>query len=321
MIPFSDAVLRIPLPFEFGALFGALPIAALEEERRPGSLVEAMKTAGKNLNPLDWPSLVAPIAEAMRNEDWKGDPIVPPMIAEWRKPEDQYTARTTKLAIMAGRLLGYSPAMLEHIANGYTAGLYRRLATGLKDVTDPSAMGGEPANLPIVGTLFLREGASRVVGDFYGRIAELKRTTGSETASLAEVGELAAAMSLSGKLSERWAEIRDLQKAGNAAAQREAIEPVYKAIQQAIRDHQAISPETHELRGAGKLLVAATGKDATPAELTAARRLLAGRDAAWLNDALRAEAKRQGWSTATSTSTGKTTTFGWRMARLKGMDL
>jgi len=210
-IPDTDTVLRAPLPFEFGALFGALPVAMIEEARTPGSLIEAVKLALEGAIPNDWPAVIGPIIDVLTNEDWAERPIVPQNIKENRKPEDQYTQHTTEFAKMLGAMINESPAQIEHLVNAYSGGLYRRLARTLENIGDPSFFLEEPANIPVVGTLFARKDTSRVAGDFYKRKKELQQSIGSGDATLAERGEYSAMQSLSSDLSEKWAEIRGLQ--------------------------------------------------------------------------------------------------------------
>ncbi len=318
-IPGTDVVLRLPLPFEFGALFGALPAAMIEESRSPGAFAEAWGIFTGNSTPDLIPAMIRPVMEVAANKDWKGKPIVPDQVREHRLPADQYSEHTTELAKIAGRATGSSPAMIEHLVDGYTGGFYRRLAKTLDAVADPTVATKFPRDWPVIGTLFLREGTSRVVGDFYERTTALKQKAGSGKATVEEIGELAAAESLSRSLSEEWKKLREISASGGSAKDRqEAGKPVLDSVKAGIKAH-AEKSDSWRIRGAGKLAMDATNPDADASKRTAAAKLLQesdlSRDEAFT--ALRAEARRRGWKTVIRNQSGKLTPYGKRVARLR----
>jgi len=165
-IPMTDVVMRAPLPFEFGAIFGALPVAFLENFRNPGTLAEAIEVTGGNMLLSYIPAFLNPLWEVAKNETWNGSDIVPQQILENREPADQFTSRTDWLSKAAGDVFGYSPARIEHLANGYTGSLYGRVMGVGEAIYDPTVFTKDLSSLPIVGTMFLRKGTSRIVGDF-----------------------------------------------------------------------------------------------------------------------------------------------------------
>lgn len=126
---------RVPLPFETGYLFGALPKAVIYEMNGDEGAVkecltyfnQAMPT--KYLNPdtaVGSISLFTPWIGLLRNKDYRGRAIVPEHIMENRIKEDWYTQYTTELSKRLGKELGASPAQLEYLLDAYTGGLYRR---------------------------------------------------------------------------------------------------------------------------------------------------------------------------------------------------
>ncbi len=328
---------RIPLPFEAGSVFGALPVAALEEERLPGALNEALEVAFKGAMPVDVTSLhgvlrnvalLGPIADVVANEDWKGAPIVPESVERHRVPSDQYGPRVTGLARDIGAHFptqgGYSPAKIEHILNGYTAGLYRKLAGALETMADPSAISLEdPSSLPIIGTLFMRPGTSRVVGEFYARIEWLKQRKGSKVATAEEIGELAQASQASRDLQKIWASRREaITSAKTKGEIRKEAEALLLEAQERIRVHNRRAKTQDRTRGLGRLLYSLTDPSAEGGELPAGL----GREEAV--EALRVEAqrlagvtaKRKGLKRAKPVRTHKPnkryTAFGRRRAKL-----
>ena len=266
--------IRIPLPFEAGSVFAALPVAVLENARKPGTFKEALGQAADNASPLDYNGLhglarniamISPIADVLANEDWTHRPIVPDTIESNREPEDQFGPYTSEPAKIIGRLRGYSPSRIDHLINGYTGGLYRRLAGAIKVATDPSSISvGDPSGIPVLGTLFVRPGTSRVTGDFYKRLKALTQRKGSGRASLAEIGELAAGAKLSRSLTDTWIARKDALEDTSTSAKeiKTKMAGMLDEIQDNIREHQALTPAEH--KAAGIAYVAHAGTAPTP---------------------------------------------------------
>lgn len=267
--------MRIPLPFEAGSVFGALPIALLEG---PDALAEALRVAGKSATPIDLDgmhgimrnvALLGPIADVLANEDWKGAPIVPDSVGDNRVPSDQYGPNVTRLARFLGAHApggGVSPAKLEHLLDNYTGGLYRRLMGAVDTALDPSAVQplNDPSTLPIMGTLFLRPGTSRVVHDFYDRLKHLRRRQGSKISTLEELGELARAERVNEELQETWKKRRtSIASDSSAATVRAETEALMREAQAKIREHGKREKATDRRAGLGALLYRQTDPRAT----------------------------------------------------------
>jgi hypothetical protein len=342
---------RIPLPFEVGAVFGALPIAMIENSRTPGTFAEALKVAVKGATPIDldgWRgilsnfALLGPMADVLANEDWKGTPIVPRGVQEM-EGKDQIKPSTLWLSRQIGALFpygGYSPAKIEHVLNGYTGGLYRRLHEFATTMADPSSIRplDDPSTIPVFGRLFLRPNTSRVVNDFYDRMEWLRARRGSKTATLEELGELAQGEVLRDKLSDLWKQEGEIIQSGRSAAEREQkIGTLTTQIQDLVRAHDRRDKALDRRRGLGNVLYRltepATVEKPTTAEeqATYATRLAAEQEKARLHaeelaalgvdeeealEALRAEAQRRGHLLRSRHLNGTLTPFGARQARL-----
>jgi len=323
-------VIRVPLPFEAGSVFGSLPIAMIEESTTPGSLSEAFKVALKGTGPIDIDglhglarnfALLSPMVDVLHNKDWKGAPIVPASVEENRLPEDQFGPRTTGLARLVGSTIGMSPAKLEHLLDGYTGGLYRRLAGAWDTLTDPSNVrpGEDPSTIPVAGTLFLRPGTSRVVTDFYDRLKHLRARNGSRVASLEETAELGAMERLNRDLQKLWEKRRAAvagEKRTAAAVQREASE-IQAAAELKIGEHNRRDTSNARQAGLGATLYRLTDpSDSAEFEVPA------GVTEAEAVAALRAEAQRRARARGTRNGArvrddqGDLTAFGARQARL-----
>lgn len=315
---------RIPLPFEIGFVFGALPIALAEEKRNPGALREALGVFADNASPVEFGSihklarnvsLVAPAADVLANRRWNDSVIVPQNIEKNRIPSQQYGAHATELAKRIGALApgGYSPAKIDHLLDGYTGGLYKRLAGALNVIFDPSSIGagGDLSTIPVLGALFLRPSVSRVTGDFYDRLEELRQRKGSDVASLAEIGELAEAEKLSrGYLQGAWKTHGEMLKSDlSAGRKKQESTRMLKEIQTRIKAHQSVKDYTDA--GIQSTVYAMTdpGVTAGKRDMLAAR--IEGVSKKQAMAALVAAAK-----TRPRTSSGRLSAFGERQERL-----
>ncbi len=171
----GDTVARLPKPFEYGLLFAAGVEAFLDfiYEEDP----EALKAWFNDFVASTWPGMpgqapamllagekskteigmLAPVWEVATNRDWLGRSIE----TEGQKrfePPDRIRPGTTKIAKTLAKALHrlypekdtLSPVQIDHIINGYLGGL----GYGLSRVTGKKE---DPADLPVVGTLFLRK--------------------------------------------------------------------------------------------------------------------------------------------------------------------
>lgn len=209
-IPGKNTILRVPVPFELGHIFQALPVAALDEMFRenPGEVKEIFKESLKQANPLDWPAVAGPIIDIKSNEDFTGAPIVPRRV-EGALPEDRVKPHTTKLIRRIGKSLGQSPAQIEHLVNSYSGGLYGRLSK----LIEANDRDGTPSDIPVIGTLFLRDSFAprRQIETFYNRLELLQQKKQSKKISKTEDIERRIMFKIRGRLSKLWKKLRSAE--------------------------------------------------------------------------------------------------------------
>jgi len=331
-------IMRFPLPFDAGPLFGALPVAAIEEQRNPGAFKEALGQAVDNLSPIDFGgdnlaehlhslsrnfTMIAPLADIAANRDWKGAYIVNPNIEKYKKKEDQYGPRTSELAKILGGATPYktSPAQIDHLLNGYSGGLYNNAAGLMDTIMDPSKLSGDdPSTWTLLGKLFLRHGSSKITTEIYDRQAELRQKKGSKKASVSEIGELATLNKLTRELTGKWESRREAFTNLKAGEAKPIAEKLLDEIHAQIREHNKRDDFFHE--GAMSLLYAATSPSASQEDKDIARRLLENTDKSILEAALRDAAKAHGSkSFQVRTSSGKLSDWGIRRARMTNLGL
>ena len=312
-IPYGNGrFFKIPLPFEVGSVFAALPVALVDGGAK--GFAEAGRIAIKNASPIDMGSMhelarnvsfLAPMVDVLANKDWKGAPIVPETMRDNLIAAQQHGPHASAPAKALGALVSLSPAEIDHVLNGYTGGLYQRVASLEAPTSDP-------ATWWVAGTLFSRPGqGSRVVREFYDRLKELRQRAGSKVATLEEIAELAAAERLDDSLTETW-------KARRVAEDHVKADAFLVSAMQAVRDHAKRDPKADRSAGLGLALYRATEPSLEVVSLAGVPRT--SEDEA-LN-ALRAEVRRRAVARgdkpnfALREGDGKWTAFGRRRARL-----
>lgn len=240
---------RIPLPFEMGYVFGALPKAAVYEMYGDkGAIKECLKSfnqaiPSKYIDPeiaLGSVSLFTPIIGILKNEDYRGRAIVPDHIKENRVKEDWYTQYTTELSKKIGGAIGKSPAKIEYLLDSYTGGLYRRTAIAVENIGDTSRL-QQGRGFSMLDTLRARPQANRLVGDFYKFGEEAKQKLGSGKISLEEYGKFASMNGTKEELTAKFNAMREIRadKSIPLAEQDERVNAIAKEVNDAIRDFNA----------------------------------------------------------------------------------
>ena len=319
-------ILRLPLPFELGFIFGSGPVAAMESMAKgdPEFFWEWFGEALHRSTPIDVGtrgedigyvthdllanfSVLGPLVDVMANRDWKGDRLVNQFLADRRETQDQYTSQTTEIAKMISKLVpGISPINADHILKQYTGNLFHRLFArwdegfSEKFQKDFNPMGKALRPLPQM--------RSRLTADFYDELDRLRAKKGSGTASLEEIGRLSSGDDLRRKLSPIWEERK-------VADDQEKEDELMKQILDRLRSHEA---QDFKSIGESAVLVAGTDPSATNAEKERARKLLSAKEINRYVDLLKRDRKSKGLS-ATRWRNNKQTPFGHRIKRLKEM--
>lgn len=148
-IPGMDKPVKIPRPYDIGHIFATIPEISLDYiQRRDGK--EAAKalawTAVNTLGIGDYPGIIQPVMEGVRNETFTGSPIIPYNL-EKVSPKYQFTDRTPQIYRSLGETLGVSPLLAQHYAKGY----FRYLEAYIADASeaflwDKEKWGARPFN-------------------------------------------------------------------------------------------------------------------------------------------------------------------------------
>lgn len=230
-------IIRIPMPFELGKVFGSAPVAAIDAlYRREGRVVaDAAFDITKGFFPLNsWydaiPSALKPVAEAMANYDsFRDRYIVSPFQEQSKLPADQYRKYTTETAKVLGAWLNVSPQKIEHVMSGYTGGLLTDAIRAMEHT--PNLKETRTRDLPGLGRFWMTDAPakSKTVQRFFERQALLRQTEGSGKATAEEKLELDRL----NRAADRMAEVRKAKDAGEiqeAEADQQVMELAREAM-------------------------------------------------------------------------------------------
>lgn len=122
-IPGTDIAIRIPKPFEIGAM-GTLAERSAEllfdkemDGQRFGKRLGKMVTDTFAMNPV--PQMFKPLLDLYANTDSFTGRAIETMGMENRRKEDRFTARTSEAAKLIGQAGILSPVQIDHLIRGY----------------------------------------------------------------------------------------------------------------------------------------------------------------------------------------------------------
>jgi len=231
--PFSDEPVKIPIPFEFGFLFKALPEAVINSafgDEKASRSVMGIAEIGKTYNPFGIPAAVKPGIELYLGKSFYGGDIESKREIQTMLATDRYRPTTTEAAKLAGKatgLIGLSPIQLDYLVRGYTG----PLGVALVQMADPFLGSGKieqpsskESKLPIVGTLFQTTEPRAILDESYDRMLDIQQATGTYKRLIQEgrredakafrdeyINRIAAA-SISGAAQQRLGEMSSMRR-------------------------------------------------------------------------------------------------------------
>ncbi|NDD53440.1 hypothetical protein EBZ39_06120, partial [bacterium] len=182
-IPGMDEPLRIPIPFEVGTIFKAIPEATIDMIKGGEDAKKAVKGMQRLLMqsvPGDIPTFMKPGIEVMTNYSFYNDQPIVSRREQQFLPAEQYRESTTEFAKFLGSVAGVSPIKVDYFIRGHMGSLgiatmqaMNFMALDKPDVEPPT---GRASTLPIVGALFQPKDASGSVEVFYETADRLDKT-------------------------------------------------------------------------------------------------------------------------------------------------
>ena len=188
-IPGVSEPVRVPIPFELGFLFKALPEAVYGlafNDEKAGKTLKGLGKLVDQSNPFSLPQAIKPLTEVVLGRSFfQGD------IESAREKEqmtaDRYRANTTEVAKLLGQVtgkVGVSPIEIDYLIRGYFGGLgiaITQLANPIltidqKEAAQPST---KPSKLPFIGGLFQPVEGRGTLDEAYDRMQEIKQVKGT----------------------------------------------------------------------------------------------------------------------------------------------
>jgi hypothetical protein len=179
--------IKIPIPYEIGFLFKALPEAmvntAFGDEKAKPALSALWKALGQSV-PLDIPQALKPALEVRLGSSlFSGD------IESSREkeilPQYRYRTNSTEIAKMLGGVGGLSPIQIDYLIRGYTGGVGMAIAQmanvflrapEAENVAQPTTKLSE---VPLIGSLFQTTEGRGALDATYKLIEEIQQYKGA----------------------------------------------------------------------------------------------------------------------------------------------
>jgi len=214
-IPGVDEPLRLPIPFEIGYIFKALPEALYNTMVNEHGKEEAVKAFGNILKQIipggtsyGIPQAMRPAIEAgLGKSFYTGRDILSASEKELL-PEYQFREKTSEVAKTIGSVAGVSPIILDSLVQGYTGAMglafVQAVGMGLTKQEGPQAAVKRLSDMPVVGSAFQPNDAGAISNRVYERMNEFKKVERS-VENLVNRGYKAEALELLNKRGNEYA--------------------------------------------------------------------------------------------------------------------
>ena len=192
--PFSKEPFKVPIPFELGILFKAIPEAMVnvaKGDREAGEAINAIRKLIQSNSPIGLSSLpqaIKPIIEVTADYSfYTGRSIVGERL-KGVDPSERYNANTNEILKLIGKGTGsipvlgeyLSPVQLEYLIRGY----FGSLPLALASITNPAFSTGEApegrglvsSTTPVIGSLFQPLDANGMINRAYKDMESIQRT-------------------------------------------------------------------------------------------------------------------------------------------------
>ena len=227
-IPGVDEPLRIPIPFEIGYIFKALPEALYNAMMNENGSEEAVKAfnqiliqtipGGSSMPTVDFggvkvptllpiPAAMKPLIETSLGKSFFTQRDILSGYEKGLLPEAQFRENTTEIAKMLGSSVGASPIKIEELVKGYTGTMGLAF---LQAVSTPFSSSGSPektfkrlSETPLVGGAFQPNDAGAIINDTYEKINKFAAVADTIN-SYIERGEVAKARELMDTRSQEY---------------------------------------------------------------------------------------------------------------------
>ena len=211
-IPGLDEPVKIPVPFEIGYVFKAIPEALYNSMTKEHGAEEAVQAfnqilintipGGSSMAAIDIgkglkvptlipiPQAVKPIIELALEKSFFTQRDILSEREKQLLPEQQYRANTSEAAKLLGSTAGISPIKIEALVNGYTGTMglafLQAISLGVPAKETPEQAVRRLSEYPIVGGVFQPNDAGGIINSVYMRMNEIDRVKSTVDALIKE---------------------------------------------------------------------------------------------------------------------------------------
>lgn len=175
--PFGEDHIKVPIPFEVGLLFKAVPEALVNtifgDEKARDAFSAIAKMAWNNV-PNVTPAAGKPIFEVAANYSFYTGREIESQRLQQLEPGERYTDRTTEIAKSIGSMLNISPVKLEYLIRGYTGSVPLAVASMANPILRGGEAGEQPdsrsligSETPLIGSFFQPRDATGLINKAY----------------------------------------------------------------------------------------------------------------------------------------------------------
>lgn len=190
-IPGVDEPMRVPIPFELGYLFKALPEAIFNmaaDDERSSDITKGMGTLIGLSNPFALPQAIKPLTEVVLGRSFFSGDIESAREQQTMLPTERYRDSTTEFAKLLGSAtgdVGLTPIKIDYLMRGYMGGLGLALVSlanpilnmeGKAEVADPTK---KISKMPFIGGMFQPIEGRGTLDAAYERMQEIQQMKGS----------------------------------------------------------------------------------------------------------------------------------------------
>ena len=205
-IPGVSESVKLPIPFEIGYIFKALPEAlynSMMNEHGSEEAVKAFRQILLNTIPggssYGIPQGMRPLIEAGLGQSfYTGRSIMSPH-EEKLLPEAQFRENTSQIAKSVGAAAGVSPIVLEQLVQGYTGTMglafLQAVSMPFNKSESPEKAFKRLSEMPVVGSAFQPNDAGGIINSAYERMQDFSKVKATVD-DLLERGEKAKALEL-----------------------------------------------------------------------------------------------------------------------------
>jgi hypothetical protein len=192
-LPGVDEPIRIPVPFEIGYIFKAIPEALFNSMTNEHGDEEAIKAFKQILlqtipggTSYGIPQAAKPLIEYGLGKSFYTGRDILSAHEKSLLPEEQFRTNTSEAAKLIGKVAGTSPILLEELVKGYTGTMglafLQAVSVGIPKGNTPEQAATRLSELPVVGGAFQPNDAAGIINATYDRFEnaiKLQRTVDS----------------------------------------------------------------------------------------------------------------------------------------------